>query len=113
MAMAPSPERILFDVAIRHSVSVSDITGDRRTAEISAARDEACYLLKTKKGMTNPQVAELINRDPSTVSHSIKNHIKRTQEAEWAAKRARDEAAAASLDPFAPKSEPEDIDPFA
>lgn len=76
-AMAPrrtvcAPGRTVERVAAYHGMTVADLTGRRRTADVARARQIAMYLLRTENGLSLPAIGEhLGGRDHSTVSHGV------------------------------------------
>lgn len=76
-SMAPrrtvcTPGRTVERVAAYHGMTVADLTGRRRTADVARARQIAMYLLRTENGLSLPAIGEhLGGRDHSTVSHGV------------------------------------------
>lgn len=67
-----TPGRTIERVAAYHGMSVADLTGRRRTADVARARQIAMYLLRTENGLSLPAIGEhLGGRDHSTVSHGV------------------------------------------
>lgn len=67
-----TPARTVERVAAYHGMSVADLTGRRRTADVARARQIAMYLLRTENGLSLPAIGEhLGGRDHSTVSHGV------------------------------------------
>jgi chromosomal replication initiator protein len=67
-----SPARTLELTATHFALTVSDLTGRRRTAGIALARQVAMYLLRAENGLSLPAIGALLGgRDHSTVSHGV------------------------------------------
>lgn len=67
-----SPEQVVALVAAHYGLTVAEITGRRRTAEIALARQVAMYLLREEHGLTLPAVgAQVGGRDHTTVRHGV------------------------------------------
>lgn len=78
--LAPPPlwKQIVIEVAARHGVSYSAIIGPSRTKPVSAARQEAIYLISRRTELSLPDIGRRIgNRDHTTVLHSLKAHAAR------------------------------------
>jgi chromosomal replication initiator protein len=66
------PGRTIERVAAYHGMSVADLTGRRRTADVARARQIAMYLLREENALSLPAIGEhLGGRDHSTVSHGV------------------------------------------
>jgi len=66
------PASVYKAVAREFEVSVKDIKGPRRTAELALARQISMYLLRQELGYKLEKIAELLNRkDHTTVIHAI------------------------------------------
>jgi len=64
----PSPEVIISEVCRYYSVSVEDMKGQRRTAELANARQVCMYLIKKLTNLSYSQIGkELGNRDHTTI----------------------------------------------
>ncbi len=67
-----TPPRTIARVAEYYGLTVDDLTGRRRTADIARARQVAMYLLREENGLSLPSVGEFLGgRDHSTVSHGV------------------------------------------
>ncbi len=67
-----SPEAILRAVAQEFNITVSELTGPRRTRRVSAPRQAAMYLLRELAQLSFPQIGELLGgRDHTTVMHGV------------------------------------------
>lgn len=63
-------------------ISIADIRGERRTSEIVAARQLACWLMRKHTTLSLPQIGRAIgNRDHTTVLHAV-GRIDRRREAD-------------------------------
>jgi chromosomal replication initiator protein len=66
------PGRTVERVATYHGMTVADLTGRRRTADVARARQIAMYLLREENALSLPAIGEhLGGRDHSTVSHGV------------------------------------------
>jgi len=71
----------LTEVADKHGVRVDDILGERRTAEIARARQEAMWRLRHELHLSFPVIGSVIGgRDHSTVFHGVHAHARRLRE---------------------------------
>lgn len=64
-------EIILHEVCTYYNVRKLDILSQRRIKNIAEARHMLIYMLYRMTSFTNPQIAERINKDPSTVGYGI------------------------------------------
>lgn len=66
------PGRTIERVAAYHGMTVAELTGRRRTADVARARQIAMYLLREENTLSLPAIGEhLGGRDHSTVSHGV------------------------------------------
>lgn len=66
------PGRTIERVAAYHGMTVAELTGRRRTADVARARQIAMYLLREENALSLPAIGEhLGGRDHSTVSHGV------------------------------------------
>lgn len=86
-------DRIICEVAHNRDVMMRDIFGRDRSAVITEARQE-CYAGLEDAGLSIGQIAAIFDRDPTTISHGIKQHRSRANMI--LAPRTKDEIAAAS-----------------
>jgi len=72
-------QRILYDVALKHGIRVSDICGQSRQKNFVLARHEAMWEIKKRRpSMSLPKMGKLFgDRDHSTVLHAIRKHQER------------------------------------
>jgi len=72
-------QRIMYDVAVKHGVYVSDMRGPSRLRRFVLARQEAMWEVKRQKPeMSLPQLGRIFGgRDHSTIFHGIRAHQKR------------------------------------
>lgn len=63
---------IIEEVCEYYGVSKSDFLSQRRLNNLAKTRQITCYMVFRLTSFTNPQIAEKMNRDPSTVGYSIK-----------------------------------------
>ena len=74
--------QIIAEVCAKHSVGVAQLVGNQRNRQVSAARQEAMYRMRTETTMSYPQIARRLGRaDHSTVMHGIKRHLERVAQA--------------------------------
>jgi len=67
-----TPTRTIERVATYHGLTVADLTGRRRTADVARARQIAMYLLRAENALSLPAIGDhLGGRDHSTVSHGV------------------------------------------
>jgi hypothetical protein len=70
---------ILADVCDRHGVCPSDVAGHTRFRPLVQARNEAMYLVKSKKpSLTNSQIGRWFGRDNTTALHSMARYQEQT-----------------------------------
>lgn len=76
-------KRILAEVANKHALTVSQVTGRQRNRAFVIARHEAIYRLHTETEMSLPQIGRRVGgRDHTSVLHGIKRHKQRMAEAD-------------------------------
>lgn len=63
---------ILEAVAADFGFAVADLTGPRRNRRLSEARAQAAMLVKAEGHLKLVELARALNRDPSSLSHSLK-----------------------------------------
>ncbi len=68
---------IIKAVGMKHGYSVKELLGNSRTKLIAEARQEAYYLVRYHTKLSLPQIAQMFNRDHSTVLYGIKRHGER------------------------------------
>lgn len=67
-----TPEQVIEIVATHYGLTVADIKGRRRTADIAHARQVAMYLLREEHALTLPNIGALLGgRDHTTVRHGV------------------------------------------
>jgi hypothetical protein len=70
---------LIADVCDRYGVCPSDVAGNARYRPLVQARNEAMYLVKSKKPtLSNPQIGQWFGRDNTTVLHGIARYQERT-----------------------------------
>lgn len=69
-------EKALSEVSSRTGVSKEDILSPSRDRPINHARQEVMHLLR-QQGFTTPAIGELMNRDHTSVLHSLKAYASR------------------------------------
>ena len=67
-----APEFIIEKIAAYYNLSVEDILGKGKTKNIANARQTAIYLMRKLTGLTLAEIGGALNRDHSTVLHSIR-----------------------------------------
>ena len=67
-----APEFIIEKIAAYYNLSVEDILGKGKTKNIANARQIAIYLMRKLTGLTLAEIGGALNRDHSTVLHSIR-----------------------------------------
>lgn len=80
IVLAPTVERlrykqnrVLLAVAAAHRITPEDIIGKSRVKKIVAARQQCCWLLRMKTGMSFPQIGFFLGYDDhSTAMHGVK-----------------------------------------
>ena len=65
-------EKILNEVARTYNVMPADIRGNKRNANVSAARQMTMYIIREVTGMSMEAIGQEFQRDHSTVVYSIK-----------------------------------------
>jgi chromosomal replication initiation ATPase DnaA len=72
-----STQRIIWDVAQKHGVTIKDMVGPIRTMKLVAARHEAFYRIRTEQHKTLQYIGRFFGRrDHTTVLHGIRRHKK-------------------------------------
>lgn len=70
---------IIVAAAEKHDVLLTSILIECRRRPVTAARDEAIYLIKrAKMSLSAPQIARWFGKEHSTVLHSMVRHVERT-----------------------------------
>ncbi len=65
-------DKILLEVSREYDVTIDELTGQKRVAKISDARQIAMYIMREITPMSLPEIGKQFgNRDHSTVHHSI------------------------------------------
>ncbi len=67
-----APEYIVEKIAAYYNLTVEDILGKGKTKNIANARQIAIYLMRKLTGLTLAEIGSALNRDHSTVLHSIR-----------------------------------------
>src|SRR5690606_31710374 len=67
-----NPRQMIDQVARLCGVSSSAILGKVRRSDVSTARKFVCLALSRFLGLTNSTIAHYIEKDPSTISYSLK-----------------------------------------
>jgi chromosomal replication initiator protein len=67
-----TPEFIVEKTAAFYSLSPEDILGKGKTKNIAAARQIATYLMRKLTTLTLEEIGNVLNRDHSTILHSIR-----------------------------------------
>jgi len=77
-------QKIMYEVAIKHGVRVSDLRGPSRTKRFVIARQEAMWEIRNRRPTFSlPQIGRLFGkRDHTTVLHGIRVHQKRLDDLE-------------------------------
>ena len=69
---AYAPDYIIARVADYYNITPEEITGKGKTRNVSDARQMAIFLTRKLTGLTLEKIGTILNRDHSTVLHSIK-----------------------------------------
>ena len=69
---AYAPEFIIEKVADFYDISPDEVIGKGKTKNVANARQMSIYLTRKLTGLTLEQIGEVMNRDHSTVLHSIR-----------------------------------------
>ena len=69
---AYAPDYIIARVADYYNITPEEITGKGKTRNVSDARQMAIFLTRKLTGLTLEKIGSIMNRDHSTVLHSIK-----------------------------------------
>jgi len=67
-----APDYIIGKIADYYNISPEEVTGKGKTKNVANARQMAIYLIRTLTGLTLEQIGTVMNRDHSTVLHSIR-----------------------------------------
>jgi hypothetical protein len=75
IAPLPPAQSILHEIALKHDVTVKDITGRDRKKKYMKARQEAAYELKLRLNLSFPRIGRVLGkRDHTTILHSVRKH---------------------------------------
>ena len=66
-------DKVLNDVAEEFKVTKEDIVGKRRLKQFVEPRQVAQYLIREKMNKTLESIADIFNKDHSTIIYSVKN----------------------------------------
>lgn len=69
---AYAPEYIIAKIADYYNITPEEVVGKGKTTNVVNARQMAIYLIRKLTGLTLEQIGEAMNRDHSTVLHSIR-----------------------------------------
>ena len=69
---AYAPDYIISRVADYYNITPEEIMGKGKTRNVSDARQMAIFLTRKLTGLTLEKIGSIMNRDHSTVLHSIK-----------------------------------------
>ncbi len=69
---AYAPEYIIEKVADFYDIAPDEVIGKGKTKNVANARQMSIYLIRKLTGLTLEQIGEVLNRDHSTVLHSIR-----------------------------------------
>jgi len=70
---------ILTEVAAKHRLRVSDITGRSRLRPIVIARQEVMYRCRSEADKSYPQIGRFLSKDHTTVIHGFRKHQERVR----------------------------------
>ena len=79
----PKPNPYLMGKYIRdqicrmRGISLDEIRGERKTRRLFIPRQEICYRVYANTGLSWTQIGRLINRDHTTVIHSVRRYEQR------------------------------------
>lgn len=74
----PLWRRIMVEVCNKHRITISEMVGQQRARNITAARHELYYRLKTETTMNLPQIGHRIGgRDHTTILSGLRAHLAR------------------------------------
>jgi chromosomal replication initiator protein len=83
-AVRPSPEVILEVVAHHFGLRQKDLRSPERTGPRTSARQAAAYLLRTRCGLSFPDIGRRIGRHHTTALHSVKrSSFRLTRDPSW------------------------------
>lgn len=74
---AQDPMTIINEAATYYGVGVEDILGPSRKKEMVEARQHAIYRLREEFHLSFPRIAELLNRDHSSIMHAYYRTVRR------------------------------------
>ena len=70
-----SARQIVAEVALKHGLKMSDLTGPYRHKSIVKARHEAMWRVRDETNLSYPQIGRVLgNRDHTTVLHGVRKH---------------------------------------
>ena len=69
--LSPPQRRVVELVAQSFSVTVEQVLSRSRSRSIARARQASCYVLRERFGMSLHEIGSLLDRDHTTVLHSI------------------------------------------
>ena len=70
-------EAILNDTAAKYGMSARELTDHSRFKYIVNIRHEAIYRIKAETRYSGPQIAKIMNRDPTTILWALKSYAAR------------------------------------
>ncbi len=68
---------ILAEVCAKHGISERAFLGNIRNMEVTHARWEAWWRMRTEVGASFPQIGRVSNRDHTTIMHGVRRHTER------------------------------------
>lgn len=71
---------IIYNVALKHGLTIADIMGRRRKPNIVLARHEAMYELHATGKYSLPQIGRFMKRDHTTILHGCRKIEKARQQ---------------------------------
>lgn len=82
----PVGQRILAEICAKHKTNMRELRSPRRNTYIVRARQEAAYrLVNEAPHLSLPAIGRMLNRDHTTILHSVRAYKKRMAEQEEAA----------------------------
>ncbi len=72
---------IADEVAAKHRMAVTDITGPSRVKAVFWARAELAYRLRMELQWSFPRIGRLLNRDHTTALYQVRQYAKKIEAA--------------------------------
>lgn len=65
------------EFARKRGLTYNEIVGPGRAKPVVLVRHEICYILRSQRALTYPQIGRLLNRDHTSALHAVRKHAAR------------------------------------